>query len=300
MKTNALYKRTFNRAIEQLTALVPMERLASETAMARGLGVSRTTVRAVLLRLSELGIVGIEGRDKVLLRKPIEQDLYSNVEAQPVALAVEQKFMEWILQGDCRPGQLINGLDLARQFGVSTSAIRDCLNHFSHYGLLERQRNGRWRARGLTEDFAVELFDIREMMEFRSVERFIALPDDHPAWAELDRLEVLHHELLKIIDLRFNDFSELDHRFHLLINTISPNRFFSNIQGVMSIIFHYHYHWNKREERERNRVAVFEHLDYIAGLKSRDPQKAIAACREHLRTARRTLLDSVEFQRAAA
>lgn len=298
MKTNTLYKRAFNRCLEQLSAMEPGQPLVSETEMGRGLGISRTTVRAVLARLEELELVSIDGRNKTLLRSPEPTDLYADVEARPLSQVVEHKFMQWILHGDCRPGQLINGLDLARQFGVSTSAIRDCLNHFSHLGLLERQRNGRWRAHGLTEDFAVELFDIREMMEYRAVECFVALPQDHQAWVDLDKLEAQHHALLKIIDLRFNDFSELDHRFHQLINASAPNRFFSNIQGVMSIIFHYHYHWNKREERERNRVAVFEHLDYIQGLKSRDPQKALAACGAHLKTARRTLLDSVEFQRS--
>lgn len=298
MKTNTLYKRAFNRCLEQLSTLEPGASLASETEMGRGLGISRTTVRAVLMRLEELKLISIDGRNKILLRKPASTDVYADVEARPLAQVVEQKFMEWILHGDCRPGQLINGLDLARQFGVSPSAIRDCLNHFSHLGLLERERNGRWRAHGLTEDFAIELFEIRELMEYRAVERFIALPQGHPAWSELDKLEAQHHALLKIIDIRFNDFSELDHRFHQLINSSAPNRFFKNIQSVMSIIFHYHYHWNKREERERNRVAVFEHLDYIKGLKSRDPQKALESCQEHLKTARRTLLESVEFQRS--
>ncbi len=59
------------------------------------------------------------------------------------------------------------------------------------------------------------------------------------------------------------------------------------------MIFHYHYQWNKSDERSRNAVAVAEHLDYIAALKSGDPAAVEAACRRHLTSARRTLLQSI-------
>jgi len=42
---------------------------------------------------------------------------------------------------------------------------------------------------------------------------------------------------------------------------------------------------------------VGEHLTYIAALKSRDPAKVAAACRQHLKSARQTLLDSTPESR---
>ncbi|MBB4103671.1 GntR family transcriptional regulator [Allorhizobium borbori] len=295
MKTNGVYKRAYNQCLDLLAGRAPGEVLASEPTLAAQLGVSRTTVRAVIAGLVERGIVGQEGRERRLLRLPSRADYLDSADLEPVADMLERKFMAWMVGPDCHPGGVINGLDLARQFGVSTSAIRECLNKFSHFGLLERQSNGRWRALGLTVDFVEELFDMREVMEFRAVDRFVALPKGHAAWEALAGIEAQHHALLADFDRRYRDFSELDHRFHKLINSVAPNRFFSNIQGVMSAIFHYHYQWNKKYEKERNHVALHEHLAYIAGLRSGDIEKARTVSHVHLETARSTMLASIEI-----
>ena len=295
MKTNGVYKRAYNQGLDLLVHRVPGEVLPSEPTLATQLGVSRTTVRAVIAGLVARGVVGQEGRDRRLLRLPVGEDYLDSADLEPVADMLERKFMAWMVGPDCDPGSVINGLDLARQFGVSTSAIRECLNKFSHFGLLERQSNGRWRALGLTVDFVEELFDMREVMEFRAVDRFVALPQEHVAWEALAGIEAQHHALLADFDRRYRDFSELDHRFHKLINSVAPNRFFTNIQGVMSAIFHYHYQWNKKYEKERNHIALHEHLAYIVGLRSGDLELARKVSRVHLETARSTMLASIEI-----
>lgn len=295
MKTNGVYKRAHNGCLDLLAKLGDGTVLPSEPALSAALDVSRTTVRAVLDALVEKGLIARDGRERRLLRQPLRGDYLDAADLEPLADMLERKFMAWMVGPDCHPGGVINGLDLARQFGVSTSALRECLNKFSHFGLLERQSNGRWRALGLTVDFVEELFDMREVMEFRAVARFVALPPEHSAWQALARIEAQHHALLGDFENRYRDFSELDHRFHKLINGVAPNRFLGNIQGVMSAIFHYHYQWNKKYEKERNRIALHEHLAYIDGLKSRDLAKARAASRLHLETARSTMMASIEI-----
>lgn len=294
MKTNALYKRTYNQCLRLLANASAGDVLPSEPKLAAALGVSRTTLRAVLAHMRDRGILAIDGRSKQMLRKPLADDYLDGSDLEPLSEMVERKFMEWMSGPEFHPGQPINGLDLARQFGVSTSAIRDCLNTFSHFGLLQRQSSGRWTATGLSVEFVAELFDMREVMELRAVEHFVALPANHAAWKALDAIEKQHEALLADIESRYRDFQALDDRFHRLINSVAPNRFFSNIQGVMSMIFHYHYQWNKKDEKERNHVAVTEHLAYIKGLQSGEVSDAKAACRLHLRTARATLLSSLQ------
>jgi DNA-binding GntR family transcriptional regulator len=78
-----------------------------------------------------------------------------------------------------------------------------------------------------------------------------------------------------------------------LINDTSQNRFIVDFYGVISMIFHYHYQWNKRDERERNQTAIYEHLDYIEALLSRDPRRIELSCISHLNSARKTLLASI-------
>ena len=58
--------------------------------------------------------------------------------------------------------------ELAREFDVSTIAIRDYLNRFTRFGLVEKRTNSGWVIRGFTKEFALELFEVRELFELRS------------------------------------------------------------------------------------------------------------------------------------
>jgi DNA-binding GntR family transcriptional regulator len=244
--------------------------------------------------LATAGIVVGAGRARRVGRQPVESDAYPEFETEAVAAVVEKRFMEWVLHGDCRPGQQINSLELGRQLGVSTSALREYLGHFSHFGLLEKRQNGAWVFKGFTHEFAVELSEVRELFEIRSAERFILRAPDDPAWQKLEQIRRQHITLRRQVDKRYSDFSALDERFHRLINDASGNRFVRQFYDVISMIFHYHYHWNKADERERNAVAIDEHLAYIAALQSRDPETTLIACRAHMKTARATLLLSID------
>ena len=298
MKTNTVFKRAHNQWLKRLECYVVGAEIGSEPAWADRLTVSRTTIRSALKALIRAGIVGFDGGRKVLTRRPVPKDYFPEAETEHVGVFVEKRFMRWILDGDCEPGQQINGLELARQFGVSTSAVRDYLSRFSHFGLLERRPSGAWVFKGFTKDFAEELSEVREMFELRSAQRFVSLPPDDPAWAALARIQSEHLALLDFAETRFADFSELDERFHRLINDASRNRFIVSFYDVISMIFHYHYQWNKADEKERNVAAMKEHLAYIAALQSRDRTRALESCRAHMKTARATLMKSIRNVRA--
>ena len=290
MKTDTVYKHAFNRMLDVLGAVETGMALPSENDLSGRLGVSRTTVRKVLAQLTEQGIIGVEGRGRLVLIQVPSSAYFPDTETVPMSAQVEKRFMEWMLRGDAKPGALINELELARQFGVGTTGIREFLNRFRRFGLIDKRPNAGWRFKGFTEDFALELFEIRELFELRSALAFARLPPDDPIWQRLRLIEREHHELLAEIDTRFHDFSDLDNRFHRLINDGAPNRFIDDFYDIITFIFHYHYQWNKRDERERNAVAINEHLAYIAALVSRDRRRVEAACRHHLASARKTLM----------
>jgi DNA-binding GntR family transcriptional regulator len=267
--------------------------LGSEASLADTLEVSRTTVRKALAEAEQRGLVARENGRLRAVKHPAQKDYFPSEDTVATSDRVEQKFLEWILRGDRKPDQQINGLELAREFNVSTIAIRDYLNRFTRFGLVEKRANSGWIIRGFTKEFALELFEVRELFELRSALAFARQPIDAPAWAALRKLEQEHRALLANIKTRYHDFSNLDERFHHLINDASKNRFIEDFHDVISLIFHYHYQWNKADERERNAVAIAEHLDYIKALQSRDVDKIEKACRKHLASARETLLRSI-------
>lgn len=292
MKTDTIFKKAFNDALELTSTLVAGEPVPSENTLALSLGVSRTTVRKVLAALQAEGIIAGSGRERFTQQTGRKVKPFPDDETMPASAHVEREFMEWLLRDNTVPGTIINELELARKFGVATTVIREFLHGFKRFGLIEKRPNSGWVLKGFTSTFALELFEIREMFEIRSAQAFAALPRSSPLWQELADLKAEHLQLLKDIDERFTDFSDLDSRFHRLITSAKTNRFIDSFYDTITLIFHYHYQWSKHSERERNEVAIREHLAYIDALQSRRPSAVKQACNAHLASAKQTLLSA--------
>jgi DNA-binding GntR family transcriptional regulator len=299
MKTDTVFKRAFNDALDLISTLGEGEPLPSENSLSARLGVSRTTLRKILSTLSARGIVTGSGRQRFVRSAKEAMQRFPEAETVSMAAQVEKRFMEWMLRGDTRPGTSINELELARRFGVATSGIREFLNRFERFGLIEKRPNAGWVFKGFTASFALELFEIREMFELRSAIAFAAQPEISPLWQRLESLREEHVSLLREIERRYHDFSDLDSRFHRLINSAAPNRFIEDFYDIITLIFHYHYQWNKLDERQRNEVAIREHLTYIEALLSRNISIVELACRAHLASAKETLMRSTSKKNLA-
>jgi len=291
MKTDTVFKRAFNDALDLVSRLGEGKHLPSENTLSAQLGVSRTTVRKVLSTLVERGVLE-DTPQRVVRPLPEAMQRFSDSETIPLAAQVEQRFMQWMLRDNASPGTTINELELARQFGVATTGIREFLNRFQRFGLTQKRPNAGWVFKGFTTGFALELFEIREMFELRSARAFAELPETSPLWQQIEALRVEHEYVLSEVDDRYHDFSDLDSRFHRLINSAEPNRFIDDFYDVITMIFHYHYQWNKHDERQRNEVAIREHLTYIEALFSQNVSMVELACRAHLASAKETLLRS--------
>lgn len=289
-KQNTVFKDAFNRC---LGLIEKADRLPSEPELGSQLGVSRTTVRAILARLEEIGLIEWSKRRKVVLRKPSRSDHFPAEETDSLSEIIERSFMRRILAGGAEPGMQINELELAREIGTGTTSVREFLIRFSRFGLIEKRPNSHWVLKGFTPEFALELTEVREMFELRSAAAFAHLPAEHHAWAELEAIAALHREILSDVENRYREFSALDERFHLLVHKASKNRFIVDFYDIIAIVFHYHYQWNKTNARQRNARALEEHLAYIQALQSRDPARIDEACRRHLKSARETLLQSI-------
>ena len=299
MKPNTLFKAAYNCGLVRLGGFALGADVGSEPSWSAALEVSRTTVRAMLARFAESGLIIYADRRKTLARRPVAEDFFPEGETERVGAVVEKRFMQWILHGDRRPGETINVLELSRQFDVSAPAVREYLNRLRQFGLADRRPSGAWVLNGFTGDFAEELCEVRSMFELRSALRFVQLPDDEPAWAELQRIKQDHVTLLAEAETRFSEFSALDERFHRCVNDASRNRFIVDFYEVISMVFHYHYQWNKRDERERNIVAMREHLAYIDALQRRDADAVAESCKVHMATARQTLISSLRHSEPA-
>jgi DNA-binding GntR family transcriptional regulator len=296
MKTDTVFKKAFNDALDVVSKVHPGDHLPSENILAARLGVSRTTVRKVFLKLSEAGLIAGSGTQRTVCLDRVQMQRFTEAETIPTADQIERLFMEWMLRDNMSPGAMINELDLARRFKVATTSIREFMNRFQRFGLIEKRPNAGWVFKGFTTAFAFELFEIREMFELRSARAFAAMPTTSLLWNRLEALRGEHVALLGEIDRRYHDFSDLDSRFHRLVNSAAPNRFIDGFYDIITMIFHYHYQWNKFDERQRNEVAICEHLAYIEALQGRSFSMVDLACRAHLASAKETLIRATTGQ----
>ena len=288
------FRKTYNSMLAAFRTMAPGDRLPAELTLAEQNDVSRTIVRSALSRLNAAGIVAWNGRQKELLRLPTDHDHLPDPEEPVSADELERRFFDWILRFDVTPGATLNVAELARSFSVSVPSLQELLASLSRFGLVRRRPRNGWDLIGFTEDFAVELSDFRTMIELNAVSVFVSLPKSHPVWAELATLKRDHALLADEIGTRFNDFSALDERFHMVITDVASNRFIREFRKVISLIFHYHFQWDKSDERDRNRKAIDEHLALISALENRDETAAIDAARKHLATSKETLIASLQ------
>ncbi|WP_372572201.1 GntR family transcriptional regulator [Ruegeria jejuensis] len=268
--------------------------LPSENAIARDLQVSRTVVRGVLDRLSQSGVILLNGREKTIQRAVKTSDYMEEPSTLLSIDELENRFFDWVLRMDVPPGTVLNVAQIAKDFHVATHTLQEFLSSLSRYGIVKRRARGGWLLEGFTENFALELSEFRSVLELNAVRHLIHLPADHAVWGKLAALEQDHMRLLSRIETDYHDFSKLDETFHFTVNSVVDNRFVREFQKIISLIFHYHFQWNKEDERTRNEAAIHEHLDYIEALRSRDVMRAEKAAKRHLATSAQTLVRSLK------
>lgn len=292
-RTDDKFREAYNGLLGICHTLGVGSELPSESQLAADLAVSRTVVRAALSRLNEQCIVRWEGRRKHVLRKPKKTDRFELPQNQLPESELETQIFNWILRSDMPVGASLNITAMSREFDVPAHHLQRLLTGLGRTGLVDRGDRGGWILRGFTESFAIELAEFRRVIELNAVTVFVGMDAQHPVWQRLDAVEQEHRDLLTRIDTDYQAFSSLDEEFHRVLNSVVNNRFITDAQNAISLIFYYHYNWDKTDERERNENAIHEHLHIIKSIRMRDGAAATKALRAHLDTARKTLIASM-------
>ncbi|MCH2166262.1 MAG: GntR family transcriptional regulator [Oceanicola sp.] len=290
-RSNRLYKRCYNDALD----LIAANRMAgSVSELATRLDVSRNTARRVAESLQENGILQLGAKAWNIERPPEAFDYFPSNMVETTEKMIERAFMEMVLNERLRPNSRINEAALAKEIGVSNSAVREFLIRLSRFEFVRKEPQKSWTLVGFTESYAEELHEVRVMFELRSIEKLIGLPEEHLFWVVLQKSHREHLAFLESYDENFMQFPALDAEFHRQLNSASHNRFIESFQEAISLIFHYHYRWNKSDEKERNYAAAKEHVDVIEALLLRDEDAATQALEAHLLSAKRTLRMSIK------
>jgi DNA-binding GntR family transcriptional regulator len=297
-RQNDLFKKTVNQLLQIITQdLTVGDLLPVDSQIAQRIDVSRSTVRKSIEHLIGLKVISKQGTKRIVLRPP-SQTMYFNDEsiAESKGQQVERFFLSAILSGNINPGDQFSELELARQSGCNTVAVREFLIRFSRFGLIEKKPRSQWKMKTFDKAFVDQLFEVRYLFEMHALSNFMLSDEDDPNWQLLQALLDDHKYLVKQCDRSFQQFSELDNRFHTLLHAAQPNQFIDQFSEIINFVCHYHYQWDKSDEDSRNLVALDEHIDVIDRMLLKDIKGAKRSLGQHLKTAKHSLMRTAFYR----
>jgi len=192
--------------------------------------------------------------------------------------AVAEAVRTAILQGEYAPGQRLIEADLCARYGASRFIARAALQELSAQGLVEFQRNRGARVREISLEEAIEITEVRKLLEglgaARAAERVTAAEAAALRGIVTGmRAAVARSELLR--------YSELNARLHAAIRDISAHETSARLLRQL------------RDQTVRHRfslslvpgrpaVSLPQHEAIVAAVTAHDPAAAERAMHEHL------------------
>jgi DNA-binding GntR family transcriptional regulator len=185
---------------------------------------------------------------------------------------------EAILRGEFLPGERLVEAQLMTRFGASRFNVRAALADLAADGLVETQRNRGAQVRKVTLDEAVEITEVRMVVEGLIAARAAERVDAERA-SELDEIALLMRRAVEAGEYR--RYSDLNQRLHALIRAIAghstADRIVETLRGqlvrhqfVLSLL------------PGRPRQSLPQHEQIITAIRDGDPKAAEAAMRGHI------------------
>jgi len=195
-------------------------------------------------------------------------------------LAVADAVRTAILRGEYAPGQRLIEADLCDRYGTSRFVVRSALQELSAQGLVEFQRNRGARVREISLGEAIEITEVRKLLEglqaARAAERVTAAEAAALRGIVTDmRAAVARSELLR--------YSDLNASLHAAIRDISAHETAARLLRQL------------RDQTVRHRfslslvpgrpaVSLPEHEAIVTAVTAHDPAAAEQAMHDHLQS----------------
>lgn len=200
---------------------------------------------------------------------------------------------EAILSGQFVPNQRLIEADLSEQFAASRASVRAALAELANEGLIERVQNRGARVRAVSLAEAVEICEVRMVVEGLCAAKAAERATD----ADAAGLREIGEAMRAAVDSGdVLGYSRLNERLHRRVREISGQR---TAAGVLERLRaqNVRHQFRLAMHPGRPQVSLPQHLGIIEAIAARDPDAAERAARAHLRSVIETL---PEVDRGAA
>jgi DNA-binding GntR family transcriptional regulator len=183
-----------------------------------------------------------------------------------------------ILDGVYLPGERLVEALLCEQFGAGRFIIRAALADLAAEGLVEVRRNKGAHVRKISFDEAVEITEVRMVLEGLVAARAATLVTDEQA-SELDEIVLLMRRAVAASE--FRRYSELNQRLHRLIQSIAQHRTADRLVETMRAqLVRHQYTLSLLPGRPAESLPQHERI--VEAIRARSPKAAEKAMRDHI------------------
>lgn len=205
-----------------------------------------------------------------------------------------------LLSGSLPPGTQIRERDFAKRFEVSKSPVRDALHRLQMEGFVDVLPRKGYKVRSITLEEALELYEMRMILECACVERAIRAATD----AELHSLGQMFHETG---EGNVQEWIAYNREFHLRIAHIAGNTMLENATREVITSFDrltfasVLQTGNSQSHSAANLTSLDrEHDEIAAAMLARDAPLAVSLMHSHIEKSRSRFLQSYSTNKAAS
>lgn len=193
------------------------------------------------------------------------------------AEAVTELLREKILRGVLATGEWLRQQDIAREFDISHTPIREALRKLETEGLVEYVAHKGVRVIGITGGDVEEFYLLRSVLECFAVREAIARIDD-VAMAELEELERQMLTALELEDLR--RLTQINHEWHMAIVSAARRPRLLEMTKRLWAAFP----WGSLSTMPgRVKQFTIDHREMMEAIRQRDPDLASQLMEKHMR-----------------
>jgi DNA-binding GntR family transcriptional regulator len=194
-----------------------------------------------------------------------------------------------ITTGRFVPGQRLSERELAGQYNVSRTPVREAFRHLIQEGLVVYKPNSGYRIIPLSEELAKNILVVRETLE--SMAARLAVQRDPKGTAET-MAKTIAKARLAYREGRLSELIAANQSFHQALVGSSGNSvleaMYRTLQGYIGLMMSVSLSWPRRPVE-----TIREHGEVIRALKSGNPDAAEKAIRHHVCSAYAGVLKNV-------
>jgi DNA-binding GntR family transcriptional regulator len=193
--------------------------------------------------------------------------------ANSQAFTAYQAIKQLICTGDFAPGRRLREIEVASLLEMGRTPVREALKRIQDEGLLRHEPGRGLVVATMDQQEVSELYAMREVLESAAA----GMAARHASDAEIDNMQA-------ILEEGDDDPVALNLRFHDAIYSAAHNRHLIRSLRALTDTT-YLLGRSTLSSDTRARIAMQEHHEIVAAIRSRDPDAAAAAARHHIHQA---------------